>query len=241
MTGSARPQSVAAALLLVMILATPGCTVLNPDLAQLERFKDWQDERAPEAYRRIIAERSDVNADCVRNGEACAQRRLIVGHACYALAESGTGDDRRELYDCAVTELSRGLETLQPRTEAVTSEAYRTYSRALLASLHGRLQFTRTAAEGQTYIARLQTQAQAYRTAYPEDWRGWLYSGLAAVQRGNNALNANQRQAGCAALREARADLETGAPLYDGPATSDPFREWRLQVDAALASDCRGI
>jgi hypothetical protein len=166
---------------------------------------------------------------------------LIVGHACYALAENGWGADPSAEYDCAIEALRTGLAGVGTGAGPIGAETRRNYARALMAALRGRIQPTSRFEQARPLTAELARVAADHRRAYPDDWAGWFYGALADVQTGNAALNRGQTGEGCAAFAQARAKLDEGAPLYAGPPGSDPFPQWTGQVGRTLSAECRGV
>jgi hypothetical protein len=222
-------RQVLAAGLALAFLAT-GCSTIkqtiDPAATQLERFKGLG---ATREYAAIAGEA----LRCGEAGEVCRQLHLIKGDACFELAR---GDDAAVAhYDCAIAELTAGLDGGAERTLAFGPS--RPFAEKLLEALRARRDLSASTSESKVYTARLIREARAFRAAYPEDPAGHYFetSGLYALVL-DEIAKAGGHTATCSEL-EALLDRLGPGDAANGRYTIN-FERLRQDIQGTRRAEC---
>lgn len=217
-----------AAMLLAALALLAGCQqlgrVLDPDVAQLERY---QERRAAGDFRGIVAE--PVVAACAADSPACARLQAIRAEACLALAmasrapgaacPAATGEARAHLA-CAQAGFAAAMASRAERFSRAALEAHR----------QGRAHAAYCSAELETVTAGVALAREALSlSAGLAPTRRAVIGGAAALYLARPGAGADAVR--CARAREASALAEAG--LAADPDAEDRAFLTRLASDAA--------
>lgn len=213
-----------AGLTLALLLA--GCSAIDPETAQLERFKELGS-----AQRHDLIAGEDVQ--CAKDGEVCRQLHLIKGDACFALARRR--DAAAAHYDCAIAELTAGLDQ-KPAAETALGPD-RTFTEKLLEALRGRRDLSASSAESLAYTLRLVQEARAFRAAYPEEPAGYYFEANALYGRVIEGIaRGDGDTAICGELAAALDLLEAGTPASGRYVPS--FERMARDIQSTRRAEC---
>jgi hypothetical protein len=212
-----------AGLTLALLLA--GCSAIDPETAQLERFKELGS-----AQRHHLIAGEDVT--CVKDGEVCRQLHLIKGDACFALAQRR---DAAAHYECAIAELTAGLDQ-KPAAETALGPD-RTFTEKLLEALRGRRDLSASSAESLAYTLRLVQEARAFRAAYPDEPAGYYFEANALYGRVIEGIaRGDGDTAICGELAAALDLLEAGTPASGRYVPS--FERMARDIQSTRRAEC---
>jgi hypothetical protein len=187
---------------LTLALLVAGCSAIDPETAQLERFKELGS-----AQRHDVIAGEEVH--CAEDGEVCRQLHLIKGDACFVLARRN--DAAAAHYDCAIAELTAGLDQ-EPGDETALGPD-QTFAEKLLEALRWRRDLSASSAESLPYSLRLMQEARAFRAAYPEEPAGYYFEANALYGRVIEGIASGGDDAVICGDLEAALDLlEAGTP-----------------------------
>ena len=213
-----------AGLTLALLLA--GCSAIDPETAQLERFKELG-----LAQRHEVIAGEDVH--CAEYGEVCRQLHLIKGDACFALAQRG--DAATAHYECAIAELTAGLDQ-EPATETALGPDP-TFTEKLLEALRGRRDLSASSAESLVYTLRLMQEARAFKAAYPEEPAGYYFEANALYGRVIEGIATGDGDTAiCGEIEAALELLEAGKPASGRYVPS--FERMARDIQSTRRAEC---
>jgi hypothetical protein len=160
-------MSTARSMALLALLLVAGC-------ATGRQVSDFKELGATGDYRAIATQ--EVQCDAGERG--CEQLHLIKGDACYRLARQGEAG----YYDCAIRELSTGLDEVEGTAIAAGSTG--PYWENLMEALRQRRDLAGSRAESAPLTAALDQRAAQFILLFPGEPAGPYYStsaGLAAI------------------------------------------------------------
>jgi hypothetical protein len=210
--------------MLVAPVLMAGCSTLDPEVAQLERF---QAAKSRSEWSKIVDEQVSTCRD------ACARLHAIRGEACLALGMADLApaaacppatDERRRLLSCAADEFKKAREASQPGGGALASDALQGIRQGRAQALYCSAELS-TVAQGIALADEAQREAQGLGSPQKDLLSGWAALYLARPGAGND-------QQRCAQVRRANAFAQSGLIA----ATDNGMRS-RLQ---RLAQDASG-
>jgi hypothetical protein len=206
-------------------LLVAACSTVNPQIGQLETFKQ---EAATRKWQAI----ADATVACAPGSQGCAQLHQIKADACLSLGSQVAPVQQAADYDCAITEFQAAIAgQLKQKDPMVDTALLQT---AELDALSRRRDRSRSDGESARFNGALLNDAAAVVKAAPEQAAGYYYLGDALLSQ---ALS-EQPPTSCGTLNRATAALDTASRRASGYA--DAIAQRRRDIaNAAQAGGCK--
>lgn len=206
-------------------LLAASCSAVNPQIGQLEMFKQ---EAATRNWQAI----ADATVACAPGSQGCAQLHQIKADACLSLGNQTVPAQQATDYDCAITEYQAAITAqLKQPDPAVDTARLQT---AELDALSRRRDRSRTDGEAARFNAALLNDARTAVKAAPAQAAGYYYVGDALLSQ---ALS-EEPPASCGTLNHATTALDSASQRQGGYA--DAIAQRRRDIaNAARAGGCK--
>ena len=205
---------------LLLCALAAGCTAINPQVGQLETFKQ---QAAVGNWSTIAA----TPVLCALDSPGCAQLHQIKGDACMRVAAAAAPLERAPDYDCAIEQYDAAI-----RAAADPSVDPARIRSQELEALQDRRDVSRSRQEAAPLNTRLATLAQDTISADPGQAAGYYYLASALLMQG---LSEAPPQA-CRTLDRAAAALDQASQRPG--AAPDAIGQRRRDINNARTGRC---
>nr|WP_294526545.1 hypothetical protein [uncultured Rhodopila sp.] len=206
-------------------LLVAACSTINPQIGQLETFKQ---EAAARNWQAI----ADTRVACAPESQGCAQSHQIKADACMSLGNNAPSAQQAAEYDCAITEYQAAVAAQLKLPDPAIDLAV--LQKGELEALLRRRDHSRSDREATPFNRALLTEAATVVKAAPAQAAGYYYLGDALVSQ---ALS-EQPPTSCETLHRAAATLAHASQQPGGYA--DAITQRRRDIaNAAQAGGCK--
>lgn len=213
-----------ATLVILSGLAVSACSAVNPQIGQLETFKQ---EAAAKQWRPI----ADARIECAPQSQGCAQLHQIKADACMSLAYRAAPTQQSGDYDCAINEYQAAIAAQLEQPDA-TVDMVRLQT-GKLDALSRRRDISRSEEEATRFNRELLRDSTLLAKAAPARAVGNYYLSDALLSQ---ALS-EQPPASCKTLHRAVVALGDASQWSDGYAGAIAQRQRDIE-NAARAGRC---
>jgi hypothetical protein len=213
-----------ATLVLPVGLLLASCSAVNPQIGQLETFK----QEAAAGKSQAIA---DAKVACAPGSQGCAQLHQIKADACMAVGNQASPAQQATDYDCAISEYQAAIAAQRKQPDSTVDMAR--LQTGELDALLRRRDRSRSDQEAARFNGALLSEARAMVEAAPAQAAGYYYLGDGLLSQ---ALS-ERAPTSCATLHRAAAAL--GNAIQRPGAYADAIAQRRRDMgNAAQADGC---